>query len=227
MKNTALIIPAGGIGKRLGVETPKQYIEIAGVPIIIRTIKNFEHFDCINVCVVAAHPDRHEFICEKAEQFKVKIPVVCVPNGKERIFSVYNALESEYCSESEFVLIHDAVRPFADSALVKSIVKELAGNDAVIPVLKPKDTIKLLDDDGMVIRTLDREHLCMVQTPQAFRTSSILAAYKKALEVGFFGTDDASVAEFYGMAVKTVAGSSRNFKITDLNDLNEAERLVK
>ena len=79
----------------------------------------------------------------------------------------------------------------------------------------------------MVVRTLDRELLCMVQTPQAFRTSSILAAYKKALEAGFFGTDDASVAEFYGMAVKTVAGSSRNFKITDLNDLNEAERLVK
>lgn len=227
MKNTALIIPAGGIGKRLGVETPKQYIEIAGVPIIIRTIKNFEQFDCIKVCVVAAHPDRHEFIRAKAEQFKVKIPVVCVPNGKERILSVYNALESEYCSDSEFVLIHDAVRPFAGSALVKSIVKELAECDAVIPVLKSKDTIKLLDDDGMVVRTLDREHLCMVQTPQAFRTSSILSAYKKALEAGFFGTDDASVAEFYGIPVKTVAGSARNFKITDLNDLHEAERLIK
>ena len=88
MERTALIIPAGGIGKRLGGEVPKQYLELNSVPIFIHTIKNFEKFECIEACIIAAHPEWHEYIYDKIELFKVKIPVYCVENGTERQFTV-------------------------------------------------------------------------------------------------------------------------------------------
>ncbi len=222
MKKTSLIIPAGGVGKRMGGEVPKQYLELNKVPILIHTIKNFEKFECIDSCIIAAHPDWHEFIYSKAEQFKVKLSVCCVDNGAERQYSVYNALKSKYCRSAEYVLIHDAVRPFVSKQLIKDLFKELENYSAVIPALPAKDTIKVLNDDGTVEKTLDRSKLCLVQTPQAFKKNVILKAFDTAINLGFLGTDDASIAEFCGITVKVIAGSAENYKITDRQDLINA-----
>ena len=224
MERTALIIPAGGIGKRLGGEVPKQYLELNSVPIFIHTIKNFEKFECIEACIIAAHPEWHEYIYDKIELFKVKIPVYCVENGTERQFSVHNALKSKYCDNIKYVLIHDAVRPFITKQLIKDIFAELEQFQAVIPAIPAKDTIKMMNDDGTVQSTLDRSKLCMVQTPQAFHKDAIVKAFDTAINLGFLGTDDASIAEFCGIPVKVIPGLPENIKITDRQDLINAEK---
>jgi 2-C-methyl-D-erythritol 4-phosphate cytidylyltransferase len=225
MKKVSLIIPAGGSGKRLGAEKPKQYIEINKAPIFILTIKNFERLENLDSCVIAAHPDWHEYIYDKVESFKVKFPVYCVENGAERQESVYKALKSDYCADSDLVLVHDAVRPFPSMKMIRAVINELENYSAVIPAIDAKDTIKVKNEKNEIVSTLDRAALCMVQTPQGFDKNELIKAYDQAFADGFLGTDDASLIERIGIKVKIVSGDVANFKITDIRDLEEAQRI--
>ncbi len=216
--NFSLIIPSGGLGKRFGGDIPKQYLEIDSMPIIIRAIKAFERIEPIENCIISAHKQWHNFILEQAEKHKIKLEIYFAENGQERQHSVYNAIKSKKCT-GDYVLIHDAVRPFISREIILNVMNELNSYDAVIPVILAKDTIKEINPDGTINKTLDRNKLCLVQTPQGFNKIQLIKAFDYAFKNNFIGTDDASIAEYSNITVKTVLGSSKNLKITDPGDI--------
>lgn len=218
-KNTIAIIPAGGSGKRMKADIPKQFLELRGVPIIIRTIDKLHKSKMFSKIIIPTHFEWIDFIKENLESRGIDIPVFFVPNGKERQDSIYNALISPYCASADYVLIHDAVRPKLSVDLIKRVVKEVHFYNAVIPVIPAKDTIKIVDKNGFVFKTLDRDKLRIVQTPQAFSYIELRKAYEQVMKLDKVFTDDSAIAEHCGISVKTIEGEERNIKITTPEDM--------
>jgi 2-C-methyl-D-erythritol 4-phosphate cytidylyltransferase len=217
--SVSVIIPAGGIGKRFGSNIPKQFVEISGIPILIHTVRIFDDVQEVDDIVVSVHSEYYTFtkeLLKKYGQGKIKEVVV---GGLERQDSVYNALHTKTISESDIVLVHDAVRPFCTPKLVKRIIATVEDTGAAIPTTKTKETIKEISHKNEVIRTVDRSKLCMVQTPQGFWYDILSNAYEKAKTAGFFGTDSASLVEFIGYKITVVDGEDSNLKITTPFDL--------
>jgi 2-C-methyl-D-erythritol 4-phosphate cytidylyltransferase len=138
-----------------------------------------------------------------------------------------NALNSPEIKNSEIVLVHDAVRPFASSELVSNIIKAVKKYNAAIPATMPKETIKQKDNNDCVRLTYARSLLASVQTPQGFNKNILIDAYKKAKKDNFYGTDDASLVEHSGNKVKIIQGEETNIKITTPLDLEIAYLILK
>ncbi len=219
LKNIYLIIPAGGSGKRMNSPIPKQFIEIDNVPIIIHTLRKFDKIKEINKIIISIAPEITEELKSYIHNFNIITPTYYVANGEFRHISVYNALVSEHCNNADYVLIHDAVRPNISSNLIHNIINSLSQYDSVIPVVPAKDTIKEVDKDNFIIRTLNREILRQVQTPQAFKYDIILKAYNQAITQNAIFTDDSAIAELAGEKVKAILGEESNIKITTTEDL--------
>jgi 2-C-methyl-D-erythritol 4-phosphate cytidylyltransferase len=229
---STVIIPAAGSGKRFaaldGVPSlPKQFLNLAGIPILIRTLRVFEKTDCIQSIVIAAAADFHEHISQLCKTYSITKLGAIVEGGSQRQHSIENALETAPVLASEITLVHDAVRPFVTPEFITNIVQAAYNRGSAIPGLVPKDTIKEVNDDGSVRTTHERSRLRAIQTPQGFRRELLTEAYRTAREQGFLGTDDASVVEFAGGAVHIVAGLEENIKITTPLDFALAELLVK
>lgn len=222
----SVIIPAGGAGKRFGSNVPKQFVELSGVPIIIHTLNVFKEIEEIDSIIVAVHSEWYTYTKEMTEKFKVEKIAEIVIGGKTRQDSVSNALHSKHLSDTDIILVHDAVRPFASANLVKKIIDTTDEFGAAIPATAPRETIKERSANGIVIKTLERTKLCSVQTPQGFWQDIIQTAYTKANAAGYIATDDASLVEFLGYKVKVIDGEDNNFKITTPLDLNIAELLL-
>ena len=157
---------------------------------------------------------------EKYGKGKVKEIVV---GGLERQDSVSNAIHTKTVSESDVVLVHDAVRPFCSAQLIKKILEVVEDVGAAIPAVKPSETIKEVSHKGEVIRTLDRTKLSLAQTPQGFWYDIIATAYEKATKAGFYGPDSASLVEFIVYKVTVIDGEDSNVKITTPFDFRIAE----
>ncbi len=223
---TTTIIPAGGIGRRFGGNQPKQFLELKEVPVLIRTIQIFEQTPEIDNIVIPVHADWYQKTRELIDKYDLPKVTDIVVGGKNRHDSVYNALQTQTAKESDIILVHDAVRPITSIKLVQKIIEETTENGAVIPALQPKDTIKEKNRAGAIVKTLDRNILCSVQTPQGFWQELIYSAFGKANEIGFQGTDSASLLEFIGYKVKVVDGEENNIKITTPLDLKIAEIII-
>jgi 2-C-methyl-D-erythritol 4-phosphate cytidylyltransferase len=142
-----------------------------------------------------------------------------VEGGEERFHSVWNALQTHQIQQTDIVFIHDAVRPFVSKNLMIRIYENVLKYNAVAPGVKIKDTVKEIDNDSFIIHTIDREKLVAIQTPQAYKTTLLTEAYKKALQDGKTFTDEAGILEYYGERVKLVEGDEKNIKITTPDDL--------
>mgnify|MGYP000878530493 CR=1 FL=1 len=223
---TSVIIPAGGVGTRFGGDLPKQFVELAGAPILVHTIRIFDNIDDVESIVISVHNEWFTYTKELIKKFDCKKVTDIVLAGKERQDSVANGLHTKSVQESEIVLVHDAVRPFASPALVQKLIDEAEELGAVIPVTEPKETIKERNNKDMVVRTLDRTKLAMVQTPQAFWYDVIKTAYEKAAIASYKGTDDSSLVEFIGYKVSVIEGEEENLKITDPFDMRIAELIL-
>lgn len=222
------LIPAAGMGKRMGAEINKQYLLLAGKPIVAHTISVFEQapfVDHIYVVTPAAEiPYCREQVVERYGFTKVR---AIVPGGKERQNSVLNGLRAmDGAAEDDVVLIHDGVRPFIQAAVLEHAVAAGRTQEGGLVAVPAKDTIKIVDD-GVVVETLSRERIWLAQTPQAFRYGVIRAAHEIAEAEGFLGTDDASLVERLGQRVHIVIGDYRNIKITTPEDLILAEAFIK
>lgn len=210
-----VIIPSAGSGKRMGQSQKKQFLTIEGLPIIIRTLQAFEGFeDILKVLVVTAKEDMNE-MKDLIKGFKFDYEIACVCGGKERQDSVYNALVEV---DTSYVMVHDGARPFVSKEVIQRHINALKTKSAVITVIKVKDTIKEVHDHK-VTKTLNRENLVQVQTPQSFETSLLKDAYDFAKEKKLVVTDDASVVEAYGEKVWVEDGSAMNIKVTLAEDL--------
>ncbi|MGE0023951.1 MAG: bifunctional 2-C-methyl-D-erythritol 4-phosphate cytidylyltransferase/2-C-methyl-D-erythritol 2,4-cyclodiphosphate synthase [Hyphomicrobium sp.] len=227
MKAVALIVAAGR-GARAGREglAPKQYAPLAGRPVLRHSIEAFAACPAIaNITVVIHADDRDLYAAAVGESFpKLTAPVL---GGATRQQSVLAGLESLAQAAPDCVLIHDAARPLVTPAIVARVLAALAEHDGAIAAEPLADTLKRDTGTGRIAATLPRDGLWKAQTPQGFRLAPILAAHRRVAAEGRAGfTDDASIAEWAGLDVALVPGSSANFKITTAEDMAMAERLI-
>lgn len=217
-----LIVTAGGAGKRMGSDIPKQFIDLAGKPIILRTIERFLEYDN-QLKIILVLPENHfdswNTICKK-HSFKADIQLVI--GGDERFYSVKNGLKE--ATEHSLIAIHDAVRPLVSLQTIERCFDMAQKEGAAIPVIIPPESIREEDIHGQS-RPLNRDNIRLVQTPQIFRSDILLRAYNSGYSPHF--TDDATVVESLGNEISLVEGNTENIKITTPLDLKIAEVLIR
>lgn len=225
MPDVGVIIPAGGAGRRFGGRTPKQFVRLDGVPILVRTVGLFTRRRDVAAIVVAAPAGDVPRVRRMLAAAGCGT-VIVVAGGKERQHSVWNGLEA-LPSSCEFVLVHDAVRPFTPSRVISSVVREARAHGASVVGVPVGDTLRREGRPGFLSATVDRTHLWAVQTPQGFRTELLREAHREAARRGVLRTDETSLVELMGIAAKVVQGTETNIKITTKNDLDFARFLAK
>jgi 2-C-methyl-D-erythritol 4-phosphate cytidylyltransferase/2-C-methyl-D-erythritol 2,4-cyclodiphosphate synthase len=219
--SVAAIIVAGGSGQRAGGLLPKQYQMVAGKPILRWTLEAFLSHPLVTRIQTVIGQGHETLFREAIDGLEVSDPVV---GGGTRQESCYVGLEACAAEPPQNVLIHDAARPFLSQELITTVIHGLDNAQAVIPGLPVGDTMKFAPA-GIIERTVDRQSLWFVQTPQGFHFEKILSAHRKAATEGQrLFTDDAAVAEYAKMQVHIVAGEQRNRKLTTLHDIEEANR---
>jgi len=224
MNFVSIVIPAAGIGKRMKAGMPKQFLELDGVPIIIRTIDKFHGLDSVDEIILVINEDDEGLIKHLLKEHDIVGKIKFVYGGHERQDSVYNGLKATDM-DSDKVLIHDGARPFIESDTIETCISELDTYDGVIVGVKSKDTIKRVVDGKF--ETLKRDELYSIQTPQCFKTKLILEAYKKSIENKLTATDDSSIFEQFFDNMKIQEGSYNNIKITTPEDLVFGEAIIK
>lgn len=217
----AAILVAAGRGERAGAGGPKQYRQIGGKAIIRQTIERFAAHPAISRVVAVIHSDDEELFREAVGPLADTVGIVT--GGATRQDSVRRGLEALEATQPEAVLIHDAVRPFVDQALLDRVIAALSPAQGAIPALSLVETIKRAKDDGTIAETVDRHRLFGAQTPQGFPYAAMLDGHRQAAEAGRLDfTDDAAIAEWIGLPVKLVDGSPDNVKITWPRDIQMA-----
>ncbi len=221
------IVPAAGRGIRMNHSLPKQYLPLGGKPIIARTFMALEKFPLIDEILPVVRNEEKEYcrreIIEKYNLTKVHR---LVEGGEKRQNSVYNALE-KIEADTNLVVIHDSVRPFVTEDILMEAIAQASAHKAAVVAIPVTDTVKEAKGHGFVKRTLRRENLWSVQTPQVFDYELILKAHRQAREENWTGTDDSVLVERIGCRVKVVEGSPDNIKITTAEDLIIAEAILR
>ena len=229
------IIPAAGLGTRMAppsTDKPaasKQFAELRGVPILVRTLLKFAKPEEISAIHVALRKGeiatfRERLQSEKSEILRKK--VVLLEGGEHRQQSVANALAGISASPDDIVLVHDAVRPFVTAEIIGEVAAAAKKYGAAIAGIPAVDTVKQVDrtaEGALIKATIPREKIVLAQTPQGFRYEVLKKAFDEAAADGFMGTDEASLVERSGHPVAVVMGSPRNIKITTPADLGLAE----
>lgn len=219
MPTCVALIVAGGRGERFGADLPKQYLPLAGRPVLRRSVEAFLHHPAVTGVRVVIDP-RHRELYEQAVQ-GLDLPDP-IQGGPTRQDSVRNGLEALVGQSPDLVLIHDAARPLVDAATITGVVEALARHPGAIAATPLADTLKR-EGGGLSTGTVDRSALWRARTPQGFRFADILKAHRMA--VGLNLTDDAAVAEQAGLPVALVPSNPENLKVTQSDDLARAERL--
>ena len=220
MAKRGVIIVAGGSGRRMGGALPKQFMMLDNEPILARSINRIhEALPAAEIVVVL--PEEHVELWKNiAARFDVARHKIAL-GGKERFHSVKNGLAA-LSDEVSIVGIHDAVRPLASKKLIIKLFLEAENSTAVIPVVAPIDSYRIVEGDDS--RIIDRSALRMVQTPQVFQAEALRKAYEQPFSSTF--TDDASVMEAAGHKVTLVEGERENIKITTPSDMLIAEAII-
>jgi 2-C-methyl-D-erythritol 4-phosphate cytidylyltransferase len=220
------IIVAAGSGSRFAGPRPKQYLPLAGVPVLIRTLRVFDGCDAVDTLVAVVTSGDSRFVRETLlAEAGLRKPVLLCSGGARRQESVFNGLAC-IPEDDSVVVIHDAVRPLVTCACITACVEAARAQGAGIAAVPAWDTLKRVTDAATIAGTLPRDNVWLAQTPQAFRTGLIRAAHRAARAEHFQGTDDASLVEHQGGSVRIVTGSRRNIKITTPEDMALAEALL-
>ena len=218
--DTYVIVLAGGIGTRMESVIPKQFIPIAGKPVIMHTIQRFRDFDP-KMEIILTLPDAHISLWKDlCSEFNFGVEHQIVRGGSERFFSVKNALDR--IPDEAIVLIHDGVRPLVSDKTIDRVRERVIEKGNAIPYIANPDSLRMLDGNSSI--SVDRSKFVRIQTPQGFRAKNIKDAYQKDFQKTF--TDDASVLESNGERIELVLGNNRNIKITQPIDLVIVESLM-
>jgi 2-C-methyl-D-erythritol 4-phosphate cytidylyltransferase len=217
--NLYALIVAGGSGKRMGTEIPKQFLELSGKPVLIRTIEKFWLFDA-SIKIITVLPEDQLGYWEKLQKkHSFSIPCIVVKGGPARFFSVKNGLEK--IEDNSLVAIHDGVRPLVSIDTIKRCFEAAQKFGNAVPVISPADSVRMITEKGNI--PVNRQFLRIIQTPQVFDSKLIKKAYLQDYNPEF--TDDASLLEKTGEAIHLVEGNRENLKITNPGDLAVAEAL--
>jgi len=225
MKISAIIVAAGA-GIRFGASIPKQFFALGGRPVLAWCLEAFDRSSIINELIVVAPPSDEGPAIEITEKWVHRVRVKVVPGGSTRQESVKSGLDA-VDPGIEWVAVHDAARPLVTPTQIEAVcfmAREIGG--AAILAVPIRDTVKVVDEDGLIIRSQDRSGLYLAQTPQVCRKEDLRSAYKLAEVKGIKATDEAGLLEVSGVAVGVVEGSPSNFKITTQEDLRMAEALI-
>lgn len=227
LKNYAIIV-AGGSGSRMKSDIPKQFLLLAGKPILLHTLETFLTIENIQIVLVLPDKDISYWVNEvlpvytDSPVFENK-KITVVTGGQTRFQSVKNGLESITCKEF-LVAIHDGVRPIISKEIIEKSFHEAEVHKAVAVCVAPKDSVRMVTENKEN-HALDRARIRLMQTPQTFDGTLLRAAFQ--LPEQPFYTDDASVVEFYGHAIYLIEDSYENIKVTTPEDIYIAERLLK
>jgi 2-C-methyl-D-erythritol 4-phosphate cytidylyltransferase len=231
------IVPAAGLGVRMaggrsaqGTAPPKQLLEFDGVPILFLTLRKLAQCTELRSLVVAVRAADHQAVERHVRREEYASRVVLVEGGESRQESVEHALAA-VPADTDLVLVHDAVRPFVELALIDRVIRAAAETGAAILAVPASDTVKQVEPAGgshgsLVSSTLPRERIVLAQTPQVFRYDWLRAAVDRATAEGFRGSDEAVLVERLGHPVTVVMSSDRNIKITKPADLELARFLL-
>ncbi|HEU4479088.1 MAG TPA: 2-C-methyl-D-erythritol 4-phosphate cytidylyltransferase [Pyrinomonadaceae bacterium] len=220
------IIAAAGQGSRMGGRRAKQYLELAGTPIIIHTLQAFEACEAIQeIILVLPEADVSDFSV-LARSYKCAKVRAVVPGGATRASSVWHGLQAITPNDSDIVVVHDGSRPLVTTTEITQTVRAAEVSGASILVAPIVDTVKETRD-GSVVRTIPRAHLRRALTPQCFRYSILRRAYEEVDVLDPTLTDESALVERLGVPVTVVEGSSQNIKITRPEDLLIAEALLR
>ncbi len=224
-KKIAVIIAAAGMGTRMGSSVPKQYLKIGGEPILRKTMRAFCANAYIDYIFVVTNEDYITQCREMIEEYHLPKAVSVVEGGKERQDSVYRALHETVGQrpDTEYILVHDGARPFVSQETIHQVVAAAVRTGAAAACVPVKDSIRQVQ--GTESRNIERKDLYSVQTPQGFQKSVIMEAYEKAFAHGYYGTDDATLAERIGQRVELVPGEYSNVKITTKEDMPMENRV--
>lgn len=216
----SVIITAGGIGKRMGTDLPKQFLEIQGKPILLHCLEKFHCFDSSLEIIITLPSDWISYWKELVAAFQCEIPHRISAGGLERFHSIQLALS--HCT-GDFIMVHDGVRPLVSHETIQRCIEGLNHSDSVIPVLDVKDSLRFLTKDGSEI--VNRNAYKLVHTPQCFKGEVLKNAYQTSYQEAM--TDDASVVELSGIEPHLVDSNEENIKITTLSDLAFASALLQ
>ena len=227
--NIAVIL-SSGFGTRMKARKNKTLLSIGRKPIIVHTINCFECSNMINEIVLVVREEEKQIFEKIIEKYNFKKISAIVLGGKERQYSAHNAVK--YCtmkniSAKDVLLFHNGANPFVSEEEITSVIFAAEKHGAAAVAHRTKDTIKEVDENGRVVRTLNRSVLWNMQTPQALQFNVAREAFDRAHEGQYVGTDDVSLAEYIGKPVAIVEASDHNFKITTPRDLLMAKLILQ
>jgi len=231
MSRVTAILPAAGLGTRMGAETPKQFLELDGAPVLLFTLRRLAASPAINDFVISTRAEEIDSVTVGVASLDLGRRVRVVRGGDTRQDSVANAL-TEVPGESDLILVHDAVRPLVTRMQIERVIAEADACDAAILGVPAMDTVKEVkrttpqggsSDVALITATIPRERVVLAQTPQVFRTTVLLEAFARARRDGVTASDEAGLVERLGHDVHVVPGSERNLKITRPGDIELAE----
>ena len=220
MAEIGVVIVAGGSGRRMGGALPKQFMMLGNLPILGRTINRMREALPAAQIVVVLPEDHIELWRNLSARFDIAKHEI-VAGGKERFFSVKNGIDA-LSAEVKSIAVHDGVRPLASKKLIIKLILEAEKSVAVIPVVAPADSYRIVEGDDSHI--IDRSLLRMVQTPQVFNAEALRKAYEQPFSTSF--TDDASVMEAASHKITLIEGERQNIKITTPSDMIIAEAII-
>ena len=230
-----VILPAAGLGTRMSAGNtppgaPKQFLELRRTPILIHTLRAFTARPSMGAVYIAVRKPEIARLRALLEQYEIggpkHIPVHIIEGGDSRQASVARALAAVEGSDDDIVLVHDAVRPLIDAAVIARTIEAVEKHGAAIVAVPAIDTIKQVErtaHGAIITATIPREYVVQAQTPQGFRLGLLRRAFAEAEADGFLGTDEASIVERAGSQVAVVPGTIENLKITQQGDLDLAE----
>ncbi len=227
MSRVIAIVPAAGLGTRMGADQPKQFLELDGVPLIVFTLRRLAACPEIAEFLISTRADDMVFLEEMVAKAALGRPARVVHGGDTRQESVANAL-AQADPAAEIILVHDAVRPFVTRAQTERVIAEARARGAAILGIPAIDTVKevkrasLPEDVALISATIPRERIVLAQTPQAFSGALLREAFRKAQQDGITASDEAALVERLGHDVFVVLGSERNLKITRPADMDLA-----
>lgn len=227
MSRIAAILPAAGLGTRMGAETPKQFLELEGTPLVIHSVRRIASCPLVTDIIVATRGDVVDSLEERLRGESFMQTVRVVRGGDSRQDSVAAALQ-HVGEDTEIVLVHDAVRPFVTREQIVRVIEEARRCQAAILGMPAMDTVKevkrasLPEDVALITATIPRERVVLAQTPQAFATKLLKEAFARAQADGVSASDEAGLIERMGRDVHVVLGSERNIKITKPADMDLA-----
>ena len=224
-RNTcSAVIVAAGNAQRMGAD--KVMLELGCMPVLARTLLAFQSCDKIDEIIVVTRMEKVEEVASLCKKYGVTKAGKVIRGGKTRMESALAGV-SEVRSNAKLIAIHDGARPFVTDEVIRRTVDAAAAYMSAVPVIRSTDTLKTIDEDGLIIGSVDREHTVRVQTPQVFNADLIKGALTKAVSDGLTLTDDCSAIEIMGIKTHTVDGDEDNIKLTTPRDIQLGELILK